>query len=293
MTRGPAHEVAPQELAEIARGLRVLLLRTIHHARSGHTGSAMSCIDILTCLYFREMHHTPYNAEWPQRDRMVLSKGHASAALYVALHQAGYVTRAELRQMRQLESILQGNPDSRRCPGVEASTGSLGQGLSIGHGMALALRGGVDGGEEPRVYVVLGDGELQEGQIWEAAMSAGHRGTANLCAIIDANGLQLDGAVRDIKNVEPLAAKLEAFGWRALDVSGHDFAALCGALDAARGERERPTAIIARTVMGKGVSFMENAIGWHSRAPDAHQLAEALAELDKAKQPAGERAGTR
>ncbi|MBK8479774.1 MAG: transketolase [Proteobacteria bacterium] len=264
----------PEQLRAIARELRVSILRTIHQAKSGHTGSSLSCIDLLTCLYFAEMRHYPFQSDWPGRDRFVLSKGHAAPALYAVLHRWGYITSHDLARLRQLESITQGHPDSRRCPGVEASTGSLGQGLSVGHGMALALRG-----QAQRVYVLLGDGELQEGQIWEAAMSAAHFRSAGLCAIVDANRLQIDGAVAKIMNVEPIAAKFIAFGWKALEIDGHDIEQILGALDQSRANTETPTVIVARTIKGKGVSLFEDKVEWHGRAPNAAELALALGEL--------------
>lgn len=262
------------ELAEIARQLRVSLLRMIHHARSGHTGSSLSCIDLLTCLYFAEMQHVPFQPDWPERDRFVLSKGHAAPALYAVLHRWGYVSTQDLLRLRQLESILQGHPDSRRCPGVEASTGSLGQGLSVAHGMALALRT-----RRPRVYVLLGDGELQEGQVWEAAMSAAHFRSSNLCALIDANRLQIDGEVQQIMNVAPIADKFRAFGWHAIEIDGHMIPEILAALDEARQTTDRPTVIVAHTTKGKGVSIFENKVAWHGKAPNAAQLAVALREL--------------
>jgi transketolase len=275
--RQPARQTRdPAELRALARELRVSILRMIHRAASGHTGSSLSCIDILTCLYFAELRHYAFEPNWEGRDRFVLSKGHAAPALYAVLQRAGYLTERDLGRLRELSSILQGHPDSRRCPGVEASTGSLGQGLSIAHGMALALRGRADA---PRVYVLLGDGELQEGQVWEAALSAAHYASANLCAIVDANGLQIDDAVERVKRVQPIAEKFRAFGWHALEIDGHDFAAILGALDAARGCGERPTVIVAHTVKGKGVSFCENQVKWHGKPPNDEELARALAEL--------------
>lgn len=236
----------------------------------------MSCADILTCLYFGEMRHYPIRPDWRGRDRFVLSKGHAAPALYAVLHHAGYVTSADVSRLRQLGSILQGHPDSRRCPGVEASTGSLGQGLSIAHGMALALRGSEDC---PRIYAVLGDGELQEGQVWEAAMSAAHYRTANLCAFVDANGLQIDGRVDSIMRVDPVVDKFEAFGWQALEIDGHDIGAILGALDRARACEDRPTVVVARTIKGKGVSLFEDKVEWHGKAPSDADLVIALREL--------------
>nr|VFJ58325.1 MAG: transketolase [Candidatus Kentron sp. FM]VFJ73580.1 MAG: transketolase [Candidatus Kentron sp. FM]VFK20602.1 MAG: transketolase [Candidatus Kentron sp. FM] len=269
----------PRKLSVLARELRKTILTMIHHAGSGHIGGSLSCIDILTCLYFGEMRHYPFRADWPARDRFVLSKGHAAPALYAILARCGYITNHDLLHLRRLESILQGHPDSRRCPGVEASSGSLGQGLSIAHGMALAI-----GGQPipPRVYVLLGDGELQEGQIWEAAMSAGHYRTHNLCALIDANGLQLDGPVGDIMNVEPVGDKFEAFGWNAIDIDGHDSREIFQALDEARNCQDRPTVIVARTVKGKGISFIENKAEWHGKVPNDEQLRLALEELGAA-----------
>nr|VFJ75500.1 MAG: transketolase subunit A [Candidatus Kentron sp. FW] len=267
----------PRQLDKIAGELRKTVLRMIHHAGSGHTGGSLSCIDMLTCLYFGEMRHYPFRADWPARDRFVLSKGHAVPALYAILAWSGYIATHDLLQLRNLDSILQGHPDSRRCPGIEASTGSLGQGLSVAHGMALAIR---DQSEPPRVYVLLGDGELQEGQVWEAAMSAGHYRTHNLCALIDANGLQLDGPVRDIMNVEPISDKFAAFGWNVIDIDGHDMQGILQALEQARDHRDGPTVIVARTIKGKGVSLFENKPGWHGKVPNDEQLRIALEELD-------------
>lgn len=267
------------ELREIARQVRVSIVRMIHKAKSGHTGSSLSCADILACLYYGEMRHFPIRPDWSDRDRLVLSKGHAAPALYAVLHRCGYITRSDLDRLRSLSSILQGHPDSRRCPGVEASTGSLGQGLSIAHGMALALRNGPD---EPRVYAVLGDGELQEGQVWEAAMSAAHYRTSNLCAVVDLNGLQIDGRVDSIMRVTPVASKFESFGWQAIEVDGHDMGALLEAFNRARQEVERPTVVVAHTVKGKGVSRFEDKVEWHGKAPSDDDLAFALEELGEA-----------
>lgn len=264
------------ELGEIARQVRVSIVRMIHKAQSGHTGSSLSCADILTCLYYGEMRHFPIRPDWSGRDRLVLSKGHAAPGLYAVLQRCGYITSIDLGRLRSLSSILQGHPDSRRCPGVEASTGSLGQGLSIAHGMALALR---DGPDEPRVYAVLGDGELQEGQIWEAAMSAAHYRTANLCALVDFNGLQIDGRVQRIMRVDPVADKFASFGWQAMEVDGHDIAAILDAFDRARHVEDRPTVIVAHTVKGKGVSRFEDKVEWHGKAPNDDDLAFALREL--------------
>jgi transketolase len=268
----------PVRLEEIARGLRISILRMIHRSQSGHPGGSLSCLDILVCLYFAEMRHYPFEPQWPGRDRFVLSKGHAAPALYAVLHRCGYISQADLDSLRELSSILQGHPDSRRCPGVEASTGSLGQGLSVAHGMALVLRHLPDA---PRVYVVLGDGELQEGQVWEATLSAAHYRTANLCAFVDFNGLQIDGAVRSIKGLDPLVDKFTAFGWNALEIDGHDMEGILSALDRARACTDRPTVVVAHTVKGKGVSFIENKAEWHGKAPNDEELARAVAELER------------
>lgn len=275
------HLKDPTALQEIARKIRISILQMIHRAGSGHTGSSLSCVELLVSLYFSEMHHYPFEPLWPGRDRLVLSKGHAAPALYAVLQRCGYLTQHDLGRLRKLNSHLQGHPDSRRCPGVEASTGSLGQGLSMAHGMALATRDQRSGvpSRPPRIYALLGDGECQEGQVWEAAMSAAHYRTSNLCVLVDANGLQIDGEVRNIKKVDPLPAKFTAFGWNALEIDGHDILAIVSALQAARTCTDRPTAIIARTIKGKGVSFCENKVEWHGRAPNDEELALAMSEL--------------
>lgn len=269
----------PERLRELARQNRVSILKMIHRASSGHTGGSLSCADILVCLYFAEMRHYPFQPYWEGRDRFVLSKGHAAPALYAVLKQCGYISQRDLNRLRELSSILQGHPDSRRCPGVEASTGSLGQGLSIAHGMALAVRDLPEVQERPRVYALLGDGEMQEGQIWEAVMSAAHYHTDNLCAIVDCNGLQIDGAVQDIMGVEPLVDKFSAFGWNATEIDGHDIEAILRSLDQAKARTGLPSAIVARTVKGKGVSLFENKVQWHGKAPNDEELAQALEEL--------------
>lgn len=267
----------PKILAQIANQLRITTLEMIHNAKSGHTGGSLSCMDILVALYFAEMRHNSSRPDWEDRDRFVLSKGHAAPALYAVLYGCGYITEKDLTRLRQLESILQGHPDSKRCPGVEASTGSLGQGLSIANGMALALR---DRAVKPRVYVLMGDGEMQEGQIWEAAMSAAHYKSANLCGILDANGLQIDGPVKEIMNVAPLADKFLSFGWNTLEIDGHNIQLILDAFNQARSCLDKPTMIIANTIKGKGVSIFENKVEWHGKAPNAEQLKQALQELE-------------
>jgi transketolase len=261
------------ELEEKARNLRVAIVRALHKSQSGHTGGSLSAIDMVTALYFSKMRHDPANPAWDERDRFVLSKGHAAPAQYVALAEAGYFPREDLMMLRRLGSHLQGHPDSKSTPGVEVCTGSLGQGLSMANGMALGLR--LDG-RESRVYALLGDGELQEGQVWEAAMAAAHYKIDNLCALVDANALQIDGEVAKVMNVAPIAAKFRAFGWHALEIDGHDMAAILAALDHAETVKGEPTVIVAKTVKGKGVSFFENKAAYHGVPPSDEELPRAL-----------------
>jgi transketolase len=260
-------------LEEKARNLRVSIVKTLHRSQSGHTGGSLSAIDLITVLYFHAMKHDPANPHWDGRDRFVLSKGHAAPALYVALAEAGYFPKEDLMMLRRLGSHLQGHPDSKGTPGVEVCTGSLGQGLSMANGMALALR--IDS-KPNRVYVMLGDGELQEGQVWEAAMAAAHYRLDNLCALIDLNGLQIDGEVSKVMEVRPVAEKFRAFGWNTLEIDGHDLKAIVTAIEQARTVTGRPTAIIAHTVKGKGVSFFENKAAYHGVAPSDDELPKAL-----------------
>ena len=267
------------ELERRANDMRADIVRMIAEAGSGHPGGSLSCADILAALYFGGvLEHDPENPEWEGRDRFILAKGHAAPALYAALAQAGYIPREELATLRKLGSRLQGHPDSNQVPGVEVSTGSLGQGLSIAAGAAAGLR--LDGAPQT-VFALLGDGECQEGQVWEAAMFAAHRGLDNLVAIVDRNGLQIDGRTCDVCDPGDLGAKFAAFGWDVDEVDGHDLDALVAVLGAAKAGRDgRPHAVIARTVKGKGVPFMENEAGWHGKAPNAEQAAEALAALE-------------
>lgn len=260
-------------LQEKARKLRVDIIKTLHRSKSGHTGGSLSVIDMLTVLYYHKMRHDPTNPKLPQRDRLVLSKGHAAPAQYVALADCGYFPKEDLLMLRQLGGHLQGHPDSKGTPGVEVCTGSLGQGLSMTVGMALALK--LDKSAS-RVYAVLGDGELQEGQIWEATMSAAHYRLDNLCILVDANGLQIDGEVARVMNVESIVDKFRAFGCNVLEIDGHDIAAIAEALDAAETVKGKPTAIIARTVKGKGVSFFENKASYHGVTPSDEELPLAL-----------------
>jgi transketolase len=260
-------------LEDKARELRVAIVRTLHKSQSGHTGGSLSAIDMVTALYFHKMRHDPENPGWPERDRFVLSKGHAAPAQYVALAHAGYFPREDLMMLRRLGSHLQGHPDSKATPGVEVCTGSLGQGLSMANGMALGLRLDNNPG---RVYVLLGDGELQEGQVWEAAMAAAHYKIDSLCALVDANSLQIDGEVSKVMAVAPIAAKFKAFGWHALEIDGHDISSILAALEHAETIKGQPTVIVAKTVKGKGVSFFENKASYHGVPPSDEELPKAL-----------------
>ena len=267
------------ELERRANDMRADIVRMIAEAGSGHPGGSLSCADILAALYFGGvLEHDPLNPQWEGRDRFILAKGHAAPALYAVLAQAGYFPREELATLRKLGSRLQGHPDSNQVPGVEVSTGSLGQGLSVAAGAAAGLK--LDGAPQT-VFALLGDGECQEGQVWEAAMFAAHRKLDNLVAIVDRNGLQIDGRTCDVCDPGDLGAKFAAFGWDVDEVDGHDLDALVAVLGAAKAGRDgRPHAVIARTVKGKGVPFMENEAGWHGKAPNAEQAAEALAALE-------------
>lgn len=268
------------ELSEIANDMRQDIVRMISKAGSGHPGGSLSCIDILTALYFGDvMAYDPKNPNWNGRDYFILSKGHAAPALYATLAHAGYFPVEELDTLRQLGSRLQGHPDSNLLPGVEVGTGSLGQGLSIACGLACGLR---LRDNDRTVFTVLGDGEAQEGQVWEAATFAVHEGIDNLVAILDANGLQIDGPTVDVCQSGDLGDKFAAFGWEVERIDGHDIDALAVALRRLQATRDgRPHLLVAETVKGKGVSFMENQVGWHGKAPNEDQAAAALAELQK------------
>ena len=263
-------------LREKAGTLRVEILRMLTEAGSGHTGGSLSAADIVTALYFYKMKHKPEDPAWRDRDRFILSKGHAAPVLYAALALSGYFDRNLLKSLRKIGSPLQGHPCSKKLPGIEISTGSLGQGLSIANGIALGLK--IDG-LPSRVYCLLGDGETQEGQVWEAAMTASHYKLDNLCAIIDNNGLQIDGHCCNVMCIEPLVQKWEAFGWNVIDINGHDMEAIVRALDEAGTIKAKPTMIIARTIKGKGVSFFEGKVEYHGLAPTPEELEKALKEL--------------
>ena len=263
----------------IANDMRINILKMVTEAKSGHPGGSLSAADIMTVLYFGVMNIDPSNLMWPDRDRLVLCKGHAAPVLYAALAQRGFFPMEELMTLRKVNSNLQGHPDMRKTPGVEASTGSLGQGLSIACGMAMA--GKLDF-KNYRVYAIIGDGELAEGQVWEAAMAASHYKLDNLTAILDYNGLQIDGCVRDIMCSAPVREKWEAFGWEVREIDGHNFEEIESGLAWADAVKGKPAMLIAHTVKGKGVSFMENEVDWHGKAPNQEQLEKALAELEVA-----------
>ena len=264
------------ELESIALKCRRLILTMLEKAQSGHPGGSLSAIDLITALFFHEMQMDPTDAAWEDRDRFVLSKGHGVPALYTVLSQRGVLPESELTTLRRINSRLQGHPDRVLFPFVEASTGSLGQGLSIAQGIALALKLQK---KTARVFCLMGDGETQEGQIWETAMSAPKYKLNNLVAILDNNNGQIDGHVTEVMDLEPIAEKWRAFNWAVHKINGHSFSEIISALEKARTEKDRPTLILAKTVKGKGVSFMEDKIGWHGVAPTAEELKKALEEL--------------
>ena len=267
------------ELEKIAVEVRKGIVTSVHSAKSGHPGGSLSAADIFTYLYFVEMHVDPANPKDENRDRFVLSKGHVAPGLYATLAQRGFFPVEELTGLRHIGSMLQGHPDMKHIPGVDMSSGSLGQGISAAVGMALSAR---LSGDSYRVYTLLGDGEIQEGQVWEAAMFAGHRKLDNLVVIVDNNGLQIDGNIADVCSPYPIDKKFEAFNFHVSNVAdGNDMDQLKAAFDEARATKGMPTAIIMKTVKGKGVSFMENEAGWHGKAPNDEQYAQAMADLEK------------
>ncbi|HYW48390.1 MAG TPA: transketolase [Bryobacteraceae bacterium] len=265
-----------EELQEIAKRIRREIVRMIGAAGSGHPGGSLSAVEMVVELFFNHMRIDPHNPKWPDRDRFILSKGHAAPVLYAAMAEAGYTPLDQLNTLRKLGSIYQGHPDVRFIPALEASTGSLGEGLSLAIGMGIAAR--LDG-RQYRTYVMLGDGESQEGQIWEAAMSAAFHKIDNVVAFVDYNKIQLDGFVKDIMEVAPLAAKWRAFGWHTLEIDGHSLPAIQNALAEAEATKGVPTCIVANTIKGKGVSFMENNPKFHGTAPTADEVKLALQEL--------------
>jgi len=270
--------------ADTARLMRRDIVEMVGAAGSGHPGGSLSAVEIVASLYFGVMKHDPARPDWPERDRFVLSKGHAAPVLYATLAEAGYFATDELATLRKLGSRLQGHPDARKTPGVEVSTGSLGQGLALANGLALALRldantAGRDAGAGPQVFCLLGDGEIQEGEVWEAAMLAAHYQLDNVVAIVDLNGMQIDGPTAEVMDVGDVEAKFAAFGWHVITCDGHDLEELADAFEAARAYTDGPAVIVADTVKGKGVSFMEGLCDWHGKAPNAEQCAQALEEL--------------
>lgn len=268
-----------KSLQTTAAKVRLGIIEGVFHAKSGHPGGSLSSADIFTYLYFHQLHIDPQNPKDPSRDRFVLSKGHCAPGLYAALAQRGYFSANELERLRHIGAMLQGHPDMKGTPGVDMSTGSLGQGISAAAGMALAAK--MDGASY-QVYALLGDGEIQEGQVWEAAMFAAHHKLDNLCLIVDCNGLQIDGDVNQVAGIEPLDDKFRAFGFDVTYADGHDFNSLEAAFAAAEACTSKPFVILARTTKGKGVSFMENQAGWHGKAPNQEQYDQAMAELNAA-----------
>ena len=267
------------ELEKIANEVRKGIVTAVHSAKSGHPGGSLSAADILTYLYFEEMNVDPANPKWEDRDRFVLSKGHVAPGLYSTLAEKGYFPKEDLKTLRHTGSYLQGHPDMKHIPGIDMSSGSLGQGVSVAVGMAAA---GKYDKKDYRVYTLTGDGEIQEGQIWEAAMWAGHRKLDNLVVIVDNNNLQIDGSIEDVCSPYPIDKKFEAFNFHVINIGGNDFDQIRAAFKEARETKGMPTAIIAKTVKGKGVSFMENAAGWHGKAPNDEEYEIAMADLEKA-----------
>lgn len=265
-----------KQLEITATKVRMGVIEGVYNAKSGHPGGSLSVADVLTYLYFAKMNVDPKNPQMPERDRLVLSKGHTAPALYSVLANRGFFPVEDLKTLRHIGSKLQGHPVMNKVPGVDMSTGSLGQGISAACGMALAAK--LDN-KSYRTYTVLGDGEVEEGQVWEAAMFAAHNKLDNLVVIVDQNGLQIDGTVEEVAGIEPLDKKFESFGFEVIKIDGHDFNQIESALEKAKTVKGKPTAILAKTVKGKGVSFMENQVGWHGTAPNKEQYEQATAEL--------------
>lgn len=276
-----AHKLTAEQKADLtkkAKSIRKNIVKMVTEAKSGHPGGSLSAADILTTLYFVEMNVDSANPQMADRDRFVLCKGHAAPVLYATLAEKGFFPQEELLSLRKINSRLQGHPSIKDTPGVDMSTGSLGQGLSAANGMALAAR--LDA-RQNRVYALMGDGELEEGQVWEAAMLAGHYKIDNLTAFVDNNNLQIDGPVAEVLSPLPIGEKFAAFGWHVIEIDGHDFDAIYDALQEAKAYQGKPTVIVAHTVKGKGVCTMENVAEWHGKAPSAEQCAAFIAELDK------------
>jgi len=265
-----------KSLEERAKIIRRYVIKMLAKAGSGHPGGSLSAVDLLVVLFYNKMRHNPQQPKWQDRDRFILSKGHGCPALYAILADMGYFSVDKLETLRQFGSILQGHPCMKTTPGIEISSGSLGQGLSVGLGIALAAK--LDK-KDYRTYVMLGDGEIEEGQIWEAAMAASHYKAENLCAILDQNELQIDGFIHDVMSSHPIPAKWRSFGWHVIEINGHNYKAIIYAYNEAEKIKGRPTIIVAKTVKGKGVSFMENQVDWHGKAPTKEEAEKALAEL--------------
>ena len=266
-----------EELTKKAIEIRKGIIEAVYHAQSGHPGGSLSIADILTVLYFHEMKIKPEKPKWEERDRLVLSKGHCSPALYSCLANRGYFPVEDLKTFRKIDSYLQGHPDKNKVPGVDMTTGSLGQGLSAANGMAIA--GKMDK-KVYRVYCILGDGEIEEGQIWEAAMTSSKYKLDNLCVIVDNNNLQIDGTIEEVMSPYPIDEKFKSFGFEIIKIDGHDIEEIIKAFEVARNIKEKPTCIIAKTIKGKGISYMENQVGWHGKAPNEEQYKEAIKELE-------------
>ena len=264
------------QFEKTAANIRTGIIKAIHNAGSGHPGGSLSAADIVTALYFKEMNIDPQNPKMEERDKFILSKGHAGPVQYAALAERGYFPKEDILQLRKLGSKFQGHPDMKKVPGIEMSTGSLGQGFSAAGGMAMAAKLDHNPG---RVYVLLGDGEIQEGLVWEAAMSAAHNKLDNLTAILDWNGLQIDGKNEDVMTVAPVDEKFRTFGWNVINIDGHDFEQIFDAFAQAKACKGKPTMIIDKTIKGKGVSFMEGEYGWHGKAPNEEQTKQAIEEL--------------
>ena len=264
------------QLEEISKKVRIGIIESVYNAKCGHPGGSLSVADILTVLYFNQMNVDPQNPKSDSRDRLVLSKGHVAPALYSVLAEKGYFKRDELKNLRKLNGFLQGHPDMNKIPGIDMSTGSLGQGLSVANGMAMASKLNHQG---VRIYCICGDGELQEGQVWEAAMTSSHYKLDNLCVIVDNNNLQIDGKVNEVMSIYPIDEKFKSFGFEVINIDGHDINQIINALNKAKTVKGKPTAIIAKTIKGKGVSFMENIADWHGKAPKEEEYNLAIKEL--------------
>ncbi len=267
-----------EELTKKAVEIRKGIIEAVYHAQSGHPGGSLSVADILAVLYFHEMNIRPEEPKWEDRDRLVLSKGHCSPALYSCLANRGYFPIEDLKTVRKIDSYLQGHPDKNKVPGVDMTTGSLGQGLSAANGMAIA---GKMNKKDYRVYCILGDGEIEEGQIWEAAMTSSKYKLDNLCVIVDNNNLQIDGTIEEVMSPYPIDEKFRSFGFEIIKIDGHDIEEIIKAFEVAKNIKDKPTCIIAKTIKGKGISYMENQVGWHGKAPNEEQYKEAITELEK------------